>query len=271
MTSVTSGTGVSVGDDIFCYTDQIVNVIFIGAKGASEWVLVDAGMPRGGEEIVKVAEERYGAGCRPSAILLTHGHFDHVGGIVHLLETWQVPVYAHPDEFPFLTGAAPYPEPDPTVEGGLLAKISSIYPHEPIDISARLCPLPHDHTLPFLPGWQWVHVPGHAPGQVAFFRERGRIVISADAVITVRQDSFYKVLLQQKEVNGPPVYFTTDWPAAKASAIKIRQLEPRILIPGHGRIMDGDELTQGLDTLIDGFDTIAVPEHGKYVTGHGKA
>lgn len=265
MTSVASGTGVAVGADIYCYTNQIVNVIFIGQPGNKDWVLVDTGMPKCGAEILAVAEERYGKGSKPAAILLTHGHFDHVGGIVHLLEHWEVPVYAHADEFPYLTGTTAYPEPDPSVEGGMLAKISSIYPNEPIDILPALRALPADGSVPFLENWKWVHIPGHAPGQVAFFREQDRLLISADAVITVRQDSFYKVLIQEKEVNGPPRYFTTDWDAAKTSVARLKELNPAILIPGHGKIMEGEELSAGLNVLLSNFETVALPKHGKYV------
>ncbi len=264
MTSVQSGSGTAVAD-LYCYTNQIVNVIFAGASGAGQWVLIDTGMPKHSEEIIHVAEERYGAGSKPAAILLTHGHFDHTGNIVALLEAWDVPVYAHPAEFPYLTGALPYPEPDPTAEGGLLGKISSIYPNEPVDITGKLLALPVDGSVPYLPGWRWVHVPGHAPGQVAFFREADRVLISADAVITVRQDSLYRVLVQEKEVNGPPRYFTTDWEAAKQAAKTLRDLQPNVILPGHGRVMEGAELTAGLNHLVDNFDTVAVPAHGKYV------
>ena len=43
------------------------------------------------------------------AILLTHGHFDHVGAVKKLAEEWDVSVYAHPLEHPFLNGTSSYP------------------------------------------------------------------------------------------------------------------------------------------------------------------
>ena len=58
MTSVNAGKGVEVLPDVYCYTNQIVNVIFLGLPNAGDWVLVDAGMPKSGSTIIKVAEER---------------------------------------------------------------------------------------------------------------------------------------------------------------------------------------------------------------------
>lgn len=267
MTSVSSGKGREVGEDIFYYTDQIVNIVLVGKPGQGKWVLIDAGMPKSGSTIIEMAEERFGKGTRPESIILTHGHFDHVGGIVELINKWRVPVYAHPLEFPYLTGKMDYPEPDASVEGGMLAKISSIYPHQAIDISGALQPLPSNFSVPDLPEWKWIHTPGHSPGHVSFFRERDRLLLPGDAFITVRQDSFYKVLIQKKEVNGPPRYLTTDWQAARESVLKLQALEPAIVIPGHGSAMEGNDLKEGLDSLALHFDEIALPDHGKFVDG----
>lgn len=265
MTSVTGGKETQVKDDLFFITDQIVNVVFIGNPESEEWVLVDTGMPKSGRNVLEAAEKRFGKGSKPRAILLTHGHFDHVGGIIDLVKEWKVPVYAHPLEFPFLTGAKAYPEPDPTVEGGTLAKISSIYPHQPIDINEVLERLPEDHSVPGLPDWNWVHTPGHSPGHVSFFRNKDKTLIAGDAFVTVKQDSFYKVLLQRKEFHGPPRYLTTDWKAAENSVKKLRSLDPHVAICGHGPFVQGKELKEGLKNLIVNFEEIAIPDHGKYV------
>lgn len=265
MTSVSAGRMVEVRADISYYTNQIVNVLFIGDPATDDWVLIDAGMPHSGARIMKEASERFGVFKKPRAIVLTHGHFDHVGGIVELIENWRVPVYAHPLEFPYLTGEEDYPEPDTSVEGGLLAKISSIYPHKAVDIQDVLWPLPADGTIPEMPGWQWIHTPGHSPGHISLFRGKDKTLIAGDAFVTVRADSLYKVLIQKKEVNGPPRYLTTDWPSARRSVEKLSQLEPVLAITGHGSHMEGEELASGLRNLVANFDTVAIPDYGRFV------
>jgi glyoxylase-like metal-dependent hydrolase (beta-lactamase superfamily II) len=265
MTSVSAGKGREVGDDVFYYTNQIVNIITVGHPDDGRWVLIDGGMPKSGKKILQVIEDRYGKGSRPEAILLTHGHFDHVGGLVELLETFEVPVYAHPLEFPYLTGEKSYPEPDPTVEGGMLAKISSIYPTEPVNVKAFLKPLPEDNSVPGLAGWEWIHTPGHSPGHVSFFRRVDKLLVVGDAFVTVKQDSLYKVLIQKTEVHGPPRYLTTDWKAAQASVEKLVALEPEMAITGHGSAMAGAALKEGMIELVNNFQEKAVPSYGKYV------
>jgi glyoxylase-like metal-dependent hydrolase (beta-lactamase superfamily II) len=152
----------------------------------------------------------------------------------------------------------------------MLAKISSIYPNEPINIEGSVSALPVDGSVPGLPGWEWIHTPGHSPGHVSFFRRSDRTLLSGDAFITVKQDSMYKVLTQQKEVAGPPVYLTTDWDAAWESVRRLEALNPSLVIPGHGTAMEGEELTAGLHKLVHEFDTLAIPDHGRFVHNTSK-
>ncbi|MDF2440509.1 MAG: hypothetical protein JWN98_1493, partial [Abditibacteriota bacterium] len=58
----------------------IANVLFYGVPGAgdSRWVLIDAGVMKTAGMITSAAAERFGEDARPAAIILTHGHFDHV-------------------------------------------------------------------------------------------------------------------------------------------------------------------------------------------------
>lgn len=264
-TSILSGSGIEVLPDIYCHTIQIVNICLIGKPSSNEFVLIDAGMPHSANEIIDVIEERFGADSSPSAIILTHGHFDHVGGIIELVEKWNIPVYAHPLELPFLTGKSSYPNPDTTVEGGMVSKMSSMFPTDPINLANHVKELPSDGTIPHLPGFKWIHTPGHSPGHVSFFREEDRALIAGDAFVTVKQEYLYKVLTQEQEISGPPRYLTTDWAAAKESIIKLAELKPKIAVTGHGLPMSGDLLTSSLHLLVKDFDEIAKPDFGKYV------
>lgn len=244
-----------------------VNVYMCG--NADEWVLVDAALAGSADDIVKAAEDRFGEGATPKAYIMTHGHFDHVGAFPELFERWDVPVYAHQDEVPFLTGGEDYPEPDPGVGKGAMALLSFAYPNKANDFGSRVKPLPEDGSVPHMPGWRWVHTPGHTEGHVAFFRDADRLLITGDAFVTTRQESLYEVMQQKKGVHGPPAYFTPDWIAARASVENLAALNPTIAATGHGTPMQGDELSSGLTHLIEHFDEIAVPDRGKYVPEGG--
>ncbi|WP_046175902.1 MBL fold metallo-hydrolase [Domibacillus indicus] len=269
-TSVNSGQSIKMQPDLLCHTIQIVNICFAGNPETNEFVLIDAGMPGSADEIISVSEKHFGPDSRPRAIILTHGHFDHVGAVIELIQHWDVPVYAHELELPFLTGQTSYPEPDPTVEGGAVAKMSPMFPNEPIDLGGNIRKLPDDQTVPHLPDFRWIHTPGHSPGHVSLFKEKDRTLLAGDAFVTVKQDALYKVLTQKQELNGPPRYLTTDWDAAKASVQKLANLNPALAVTGHGPPVEGEELSGGLKRLVQEFDSVAVPDYGKYVGNDSK-
>lgn len=245
----------------------IVNVIFFGQPGAGdrEWVLVDAGVMGTAGLIASAAVERFSPNSRPAAIIMTHGHFDHVGALEELANRWEVPVYAHELEHPYLDGRASYPPPDPSVGGGLMARLSPLYPRGPVDVSGWLKPLPADGNVPHMPGWRWLHTPGHSPGHVSLWREADRTIIAGDAFITTRQESAYAVIMQKPEMHGPPMYYTTHWQNARASVELLASLDPDRVVTGHGPPMEGPQMREALHELAQNFDTVAVPETGKYV------
>jgi glyoxylase-like metal-dependent hydrolase (beta-lactamase superfamily II) len=242
-----------------------VNLYFLGLPTSSAWVLVDAGLAMGAAQILRVAAQRFGDATRPAAIILTHGHFDHIGALTPLLAMWDVPVYAHQLELPFLTGRADYPPPDPTVGRGLMARLSPLFPERGIDLGDRVKPLPATGAVPHAVGWRWVHTPGHAPGHVSLFRARDRVLIAGDAVTTTRQESAFSVLTQREELNGPPAYFTIDWTQSHRSVSTLAALEPAVLATGHGTPMRGPAITAALTQLAREFDVRAKPTRGRYV------
>jgi glyoxylase-like metal-dependent hydrolase (beta-lactamase superfamily II) len=166
---------------------------------------------------------------------------------------------------PYLTDRSPYPPPDPTVGGGAMSVMSPLYPRGPFHIEPAPIPLPSDGSVPGMPGWRWVHTPGHSPGHVALWRESDRTLIAGDAFVTTKQESLSGAYTQRPEMHGPPMYFTPDWHSARRSVETLAALEPAIAVTGHGLPMAGELLRDELDGLARHFDHVAVPDHGRYV------
>lgn len=116
-------------------------------RTATSAVVVD---PGGDAADLRLGLARSGASC--AAILITHGHFDHIGGVADLAEGTGAPVYMpegerallerYADFAPAGTGGRPY-TPDELVEGG-----------ETIDVAGI--------------AFECVSIPGHSPAHVAY-------------------------------------------------------------------------------------------------------
>src|SRR3954463_2613872 len=111
-----------VASDVFRLKTLMVNVYFARDRTSGQWALIDTGLPGYTQTIRRVGEQLFGT--TPAAILLTHGHFDHVSGLPMLAEEGGAPASAPPLELPYLTGRSKYPPPDPTVGGGAQSWIS---------------------------------------------------------------------------------------------------------------------------------------------------
>ncbi len=271
------GAPIEVAPDLAWLRTGIVNVAFLGHPDAGDrgWVLVDAGIPGFAATIARAAEHRFGGG-RPAAIVLTHGHFDHVGALEELAERWDAPIYAHRLELPYITGRSAYPPPDPSVGGGLIARTSPLFPPGPFDVGDRARALPgsdagDDGEVPGAPDWRWHFTPGHSPGHVSLVRARDGALVAGDAFVTTKQESLAAVYEQRIELHGPPMYYTPDWDAARDSVGRLAALAPQLAVTGHGLPMRGDALADGLRALARDFDRVARPAYGRYVREPARA
>ncbi len=255
----------TVAPGVWGRKDAFVNYYMIRDEISGNWALVDAGLKWSARPIKKMANEIFGAGNRPAAIILTHGHFDHIGALLTLAKEWDVPVYAHLLELPYLTGKSSYPPPDPSVGGGMMSAMSFLYPKTPVDASEYIHKLPEDNSIPGFPEWQYIHTPGHTPGHISLFREKDKVLIAGDAFVTTKAESAIYALTHLNQLSGPPKYFTSNWASAKLSVIKLAALSPEIIATGHGKPMQGEEMRTELNNLSRHFDQLAVPSQGRYV------
>ena len=107
--------------------------------------------PGGAAETVFAACDQLG--FTPEAILLTHGHFDHVGAVADLVERWpDIPVYCHvgdvsdvPGEFTWLKGTTWKPLTDDQILE--LAGLSIKVLHTPGHSPGSCCFLLGEHLL----------------------------------------------------------------------------------------------------------------------------
>ena len=243
----------------------IANIYLVGKPGGA-WVLVDSGAPGNAPRIREEAELRFGPNARPSAILLTHGHMDHAGSALELAEAWDVPIYAHRLERPFLTGKSAYPPKDP-MAGGAFSFLCRFFPTTPPDLSSRLRDLP-EGEVPGLPGWRWHFTPGHAPGHVVFFWPDEAILLAGDACVTMDLDSWAGMLTEAPVISRPPAPVTYDWKLAHLSVRLLADLRPAVLAAGHGKPMSGSAVTAGLADLAGNFPK---PRHGRYSSEPARA
>lgn len=246
-----------IAPDLAFHPEGHVNVYFVGRPGA-DWVLVDTGRKGHAKEVLAAAEARFGH-IPPRAIVLTHGHADHSGNARELALHWRVPILTHPLEIPFLTGHQAYPPPDPLV-GGFLAIASIFLPTKAPDLSGFIEPLPDE--IPGISDWQWIHVPGHAPGQIALYRASDKTLIASDALATVDMDSATGLMKKEPRIARSGAPFIYDWQAAVESVRHLANLEPQVIAAGHGLPISGPDVPAQLRAFAEEF---VPPRRGRYV------
>ena len=249
-----------IASGVYRLAFPMVNVYLVGRPGDA-WAIVDTALPFHFEAIREAAAQVYGKDSHPEAIYLTHGHRDHVGAAPALAAFYDVPIYIHKMELPYVTGRSAYPPFDPTTGGPMSVPVR--FMQNQLQDLGEYVKMLSDGELPGLSGWQVIETPGHTPGQVAFFRAADKVLLAGDACTTINLNKWTDLLRQTPKIAIPPAPVTPDWVSVRKSARKLAALSPRVLACGHGEPMQGPQVAGKLFAFAEHF---IIPLKGRYVS-----
>ncbi|MFI6867758.1 MBL fold metallo-hydrolase [Nocardia sp. NPDC050406] len=227
-----------VSDSVHVVTGTNVNWALV--SDGSGVTVIDAGYPADADD-VQASVRAIGHDLADiAAVLVTHAHLDHIGGVPPLVEKVGMPVYMGADEVPHarrefqqqitpLEVAAQLTRPGGPVwvwqtlravrplAGGLATKL----PTATAPTEAELLALPG--------GFKAIATPGHTVGHTAYLMPSEGVLFSGDALVTGHR------LLRDDGPQHLPDVFHHDLPGARASAHALAAHAATILVPGHGR------------------------------------
>jgi len=168
-------------------------------------------------------------------IVLGHAHTDHRG----VAPAFGVPVLCHPAEVEDAEGSGGFrywPEglaglPVPLRQAHRLMHRYA-WDGGPVKISGTVAE--GDEVA----GFRVIDVPGHAPGQIALWRESDRLALTSDCFYTIDMWG------RNSAPRVPEAIYNFDTDQARASMRKLAQLEPAAAWPGHARPLTGDVRSQ---------------------------
>ncbi len=178
-------------------------------------VLIDAGRTWDRRRIMSEIEGR-----DLSMLALTHVPPDHQGAAKDVCEARGVPLACHADDVDAMEGRRPVQEASANSPFNKI--IAKIWQGPPYKVERVL------QEGDEVAGMRVVHAPGHARGEVIFFRESDRVAICGDVI---RNMSYATGLPGLKE---PPKVFTYDPAENRRSIRKLADLNPALILPGHG-------------------------------------
>jgi hydroxyacylglutathione hydrolase len=178
-----------------------------------EDVLIDAGRRWDRRRILKQV-----AGRDLSQLVLTHVHPDHQGAAKAICEERGIPLACHEADVDAMEGRRSVA----ASQSAIARTFARLWEGPPHEVGRVL------HEGDEVAGFRVVHAPGHAPGEVIFFRDSDRVALCGDVI---RNITFVALRTRLAE---PPDDLTPDPAENRRSIGKLAQLDPSLILPGHG-------------------------------------
>jgi hydroxyacylglutathione hydrolase len=180
-------------------------------------------------------------------IVLGHAHADHRGTAPAL----DAPVHCHPDEVADAeSGAAIAPYMDisalPAPARWLYPVLLRRWDGGAVKIAGTVA---EDEEIA---GFQVIHFPGHAPGQIGLWRESDRLALVSDTIYLIDSTRLGKPL-PEGEASVPHPAWAWDHAKAKESVRKLAALEPKVVCAGHDEPLRGENLRATLERAAEKY------------------
>jgi hydroxyacylglutathione hydrolase len=191
-------------------------------------LLIDAGTSSDRKRILRQL-----AGRTVTAHALTHAHPDHFGSSHAVCEALKIPLWCGERDAAVVEGERLAPG-----KGRLARLLSKLPPPQPHPVHRRL------NEGDEVAGFTVLDVPGHSPGHVAYWRERGGTLICGDVLFNLSLPTLRPGLRE------PYAALTPDPARNRDSARRLAQLRPQLILFGHGPpLRDGDRFVSFVESL----------------------
>jgi glyoxylase-like metal-dependent hydrolase (beta-lactamase superfamily II) len=231
------------GHGVTVVSRWVFNCYVIHDGGAGRPVVVDPGLPSTARIVTELLESR---GAAPAVVVATHGHADHVGGLLELgagVDQLALPVrirdYLH-GETPRSPSLAQVASITPVLRDqpftpGPIVELARTRRHLGVDGRGARLPVRVDQwlvdgeTVSGAPDWRVVHTPGHTDDSTSLWNARTGVLVSGDAVLSVGGRAWFTPELVDEDL-------------ADRTEDRLRPLPVRALLPGHGRPIVADDV-----------------------------
>lgn len=189
-----------------------IKIIVVGEMGVNCYILIDEkskeciaiDVGAEPERIIKFIEEEE---LTLKSIVLTHGHYDHIGGCLEVKDKFNVPIIAGESESEFLTNAT--------------YNLAKMFGDDLVFKADEYLKDEEEYSVGEI-SFKTISTPGHTPGGICLYFEKEGVLISGDTLF------FCSV--------GRTDFYMGDTDELLNSLSKLAKLPDAVVVyPGHGQ------------------------------------